>query len=445
MKEIIIRIWQDKFWFNHSYSLPQKCTTFYMRHMKFLEKEIFWKLSMVCFDKEKGALTVEVVDYYVSDTSTFSTQNPKVLVNHLWFINLNWEQFSPFLQNPDLNEYRNYLNLNYHSISFGLDKHKLQELPGNKPERLKLTKPEHSKFIKEISMPQNNPLPFIQYINDTFRITFNEAYFRLGYVGFDKYITELKKEVAFKIINENILPEFDLIKFWFAKKLKAKDFKVSVEIVIREGEIYNTSAKAPVIDKINNDLIEAVRIQRTYALKQPLRSYKPDKSLFTSEDIFDEIDSDDREGNVFNQSETEILKYFIEKTNIRNKKQLGYLAGKKQSENQKLLFTLNPNFGFLFFIEGDKNNHFVWELLNSHATYVWSISKGDMTKELQLKRIQESINTVRNFGRTGYKNEYRNNHLDQDLVFNVINHDKADSDFIDGFVLWKERVNELLE
>jgi len=102
-------------------------------------------------------------------------------------------------------------------------------------------------------------------------------------------------------------------------------------------------------------------------------------------------------------------------------RQLAYLAGTKQSQNHKLRYTLNPNFGFLFLIEGAKNKHFVWELLNSHATYIWSIDKSVKEIKLQFKRVESIINMIRTSGRGNYKRAFRNNHQDNDLVFRVIN------------------------
>jgi len=165
---------------------------------------------------------------------------------------------------------------------------------------------------------------------------------------------------------------------------------------------------------------------------------------FTSGDIFDEFAPDEKEGNIFNQSEEEILKFLLEKSNVRNRKQLEYLAGQKQVAHTKLKFTLHPFFGFLFTLEGERMNHFVWELLNSHATYIWSAGKGEDELALQYRRVEDAINQVRNSGREQYKQAYRISPNDPDLIFNVIVHENVNSPFIDGFVMWRHRLNELI-
>ncbi|MEY3249546.1 MAG: hypothetical protein RL742_1589, partial [Bacteroidota bacterium] len=128
----------------------------------------------------------------------------------------------------------------------------------------------------------------------------------------------------------------------------------------------------------------------------------------------------------------------------RNRQQLIYLSGAKQSKNEKIRFTLAPNFGFLFLVEGEQYNHFVWELLNSHATYIWSIGKTRQDLKLQYQRIEQAINTIRNSSRSAYKNAYRQQQTDQDLAFNYLQHQHAESALVDGFPKWKHQLNALL-
>ena len=88
--------------------------------------------------------------------------------------------------------------------------------------------------------------------------------------------------------------------------------------------------------------------------------------------------------------------------------------------------------------------HFVWELLNSHATYVWSFDKDSEGTGILVRRVEDAINQVRNSGRESYKMAYRNRHLDHDLVFHVVRHDQAGSALVDGFVSWRHRLEQLL-
>lgn len=226
--------------------------------------------------------------------------------------------------------------------------------------------------------------------------------------------------------------------------MNSRKFRVNATITTTGGEVISVTATAPQIAMINEVLVDSIKYQRTLSLTKSPKLPDIDKSLFTAEDIFNTGESDDVEGNVFRQDEKDILQFLITHHNTRNKKQLEYLSGYKQSANFRIRFTLHPNFGFLFLIEGRENNHFVWELLNTHATYVWSIGKSERDIELQYRRVEDIINTIRNTGREQYKRAYKNNHHDSDLVFCSIEHDDITSSFVDGFVKWKHKLNEKL-
>lgn len=138
------------------------------------------------------------------------------------------------------------------------------------------------------------------------------------------------------------------------------------------------------------------------------------------------------------------MNFIIETRDVRNAKHLQFLAGSKHSTKQKLRFTLKPLFGFVFFIEGETKNHFCWELLNSHATYLWSFDKIDTDAKFQFKRVEETINIIRDMGRETYKSDFRNNKVDSDLSFCTIEHSNINSALVDGFVEWQHRLKERL-
>lgn len=313
--------------------------------------------------------------------------------------------------------------------------------------------PKASNFIR---VESNNPIiidsntqsqidkPQSKNISEIFWVNFNDAQFMLGYVSFKKHIKEIDKIINFKIPNDHILSEFDNIKYWFSKKLKTKKFQVKAHITLVDHQVNELKATSKEIDLITPELIDSIKYLRTLELTKAPKEIGIDKSLFTAEDIFSQIDTDDIEGNVFKQSEKDILNFLTEKGNVRNKKELAYLSGKKQSENHPIRYTLYPNFGFLFLIEGAENNHFVWELLNSHATYIWTIDKSEKEIKLQFKRIESTVNLIRTMGREEYKRAYRNGNIDSDLVFKVIKHKDIGSNFIDEFPKWKDKLNEQL-
>jgi hypothetical protein len=434
--EIIIKVSNERIYFNPRLSIPIQQTNIPYKYLTFrTHEEIFWKVEMLNYKAYNRCLKVSVKEYSTSDITNFDKQEPKKPVNELIFDKFDWPKLEPLLTYYHPSRLlESLININAYLY---LRVERQSHMPIQPASVFAEMQP--SDIDKQFEQK-----PTISIITEDFWISFTDAHFMLGYVTFKKHIKQIGKELAFKIPNEHILAEFDNIKGWFAKKLKTKKFKVAVSITLNDKEVTEIRATSKHIEQITPELIDSVKYQRTFALTKKPRSSNPDKSLFTAEEIFTLIDTDDIEGNVFNQSEEDILNFFLYKSDIRNKKQLAYLAGKKQSENYKLRYTLNPNFGFLFVIEGAENDHFVWELLNSHATYIWSIEKGKQNVELQFKRIEDIVNTVRSIGRNNYKRAYRENHQDEDLVYRVIKHEDIGSKLVDDFPIWKSKLNEQL-
>jgi hypothetical protein len=386
-------------------------------------EDIFWKVEIIDYKADNRWLKVSVKEYSTSDIANFDKQEPDKPVDELIFEPVDWLKLEPLLIHYQRSRLTEFLSdKNPYPFSRG----------------------EERTHMPDRNNQQSKYMPIVQIITEDFWIYFTDAHFILGYVTFEKKIKKIGKAVAFKIPNEHILAEFDNIKGWFAKKLKTKRFKVAVSIKLVDNEVIETKARSKHIEQITPELIDSVKYQRTVALTKEPRSSNPDKSLFTAEDIFTQIDSDDIEGNVFKQSDEDILNFFLKESNVRNIKQLVYLAGEKQSENYKLRYTLYPIFGFLFLIEGAKSNHFVWELLNSHATYIWSIEKEEQNEELLFKRIEHILAVVREIGRDKYKRTYRNNQLHNGFVFRAIDHEGIGSKLEENFPKWKSRLNEQL-
>lgn len=432
-KELTIKVSNDRIYFNPQLSIPIRQTNIPKEHLTFRSHEdIFWKVEMLEYKSEDKCLKVKVKDYNTTDISKFDHQQQKKVVDQLLFEKFDWMRLEPILSA--------YKKIKLHEVLFNIDADPFSRGDFPLP---KVDKADYNYASIRVLTAEEIKSEAVTIAED-FWIYFTEAHFMLGYLTFKKHINRLGKELDFKIVNEHILAEFDNIKFWFAKKLKSRKFKVSAVITLTAGVVTETIATSKHIDQITPELIDSVKYQRTFALTNEPKVTSPDKSLFTAEEIFTQIDTEDLEGNVFNQTEEDILNFFLEKSGVRNRKQLAYLAGKKQAENHKLRYTLNPNFGFLFFVEGIENNHFVWELLNSHATYIWSMEKQQKDIELQFKRIESIVNTVRTSGREQYKRAYRNNHQDNDLVFRVIYHKNIASNLVDDFPLWKSKLNEQL-
>lgn len=412
--------------------------------LRFRESDpIYWEVEMLEFDEASHHLKVKVLDFWASG-ERLPFQQPKKDIHSLEFAPLNWSVLEEQLMSFQKSKLLPVLDLEEKTDSpsnkFSIDRPSRDLLIHDRNAFFGFGSDKETQAEKEQETPARLKK---ETITETVQKSFTELKIGLGYASFPHLIKKWNSEFEFRVENENFLPEFDVIKPWFAKKLKRKVFDLQIEVSRIEDEILSIRAKCPEIEGISSSFIDSVKIQRTLSLTRNLEHLNPDKSLFTSEDIFDEF-SQDKEGNVFQQSEEDILKLLADAKNIRNKKQLHYLAGHKQHPDFKLRYTLAPNFGFLFFTAGETKYHFIWELLNSNATYVWSVDKIDAQIERSYKRIENTINAVRDHGRRTYKQSYRNGDIDLDLNFQTIKHTHINSNLIDDFPKWKSRLNEQL-
>jgi hypothetical protein len=426
-KIVIIRLHQDKIWFNDNVSIEAENSNLPSIEIDFKKvNDIYWLLEQISFDRSTNKLEVKIIDYFLRDRSGFIVQNPKAEIKSIYFANLS----DPAALKNALSYYLKKMPQVDKAMEEGF-----QEL---------FAEP----LLPRENIHKKNPLfrtiPKRDKVEVNFDVWFKDAEFKLGYVVFDKNVPEIRQMLRFQVSNDFLLPEFEFIKGYFIKALGTRKFDVSATVFLENGKAAETRANSVIIKKINENLIDSIKNIRTYSLTKAPFNINIDKSLFTSNDIFDEFGKDDDAGNVFNQSEEEILRHILEKFKVRNRKQLEYLSGVKQAPGARLKFTLHPYFGFLFTVEGEKMMHFIWELLNSHATYIWSMDKGEDALTRQYRRVEDAINQVRNSGRQAYKQAYHSSHIDQDLVFHVIHHEDASSAFIESFVKWRHRLGEVL-
>lgn len=445
LKEIIIKVDNQSIHLSPDLAVPIKHTNIPSEDCMFRSHaDIFWKVELLDYSPDTKCLKIKVVDYSANDITNYDGHESIKEVKQISFERLDWPKLKPLLSSYKKSKMLDILQ-NPDADIFNREGATEKTLPNFAV----AGSPNQSFEERLYSVGDTTTSYFQSEQNHTvtthkveFTVYFSDAHFMLGYVTFNKFVKEVGYKVDFKVLNDNILAEFENIKSWFSKRLQTKKFKVNATITSKEGKVIDTTASSPEIELINAELIDSIKYQRTLRLTKPPKISNIDKSIFTAEEIFVEMSTIDIEGNVFKQNEQDILNLLFNHRKPRNRKHLEYLSGNKQAENIKLRFTLHPNFGFLFFIAGEKNNHFVWELLNSHATYIWSIDKSEKEIEIQYKKIEAIINTIRDSGREQYKRAYRQQNHDTDLVFCVVEHDDITSNFVDGFVKWKYQLNE---
>jgi hypothetical protein len=83
---------------------------------------------------------------------------------------------------------------------------------------------------------------------------------------------------------------------------------------------------------------------------------------------------------------------------------------------------------------------FIWELLNSHATYVWKSKIGGNNSDLGTV-VEQAITTIKNDGREAYK-KYYNSIENPTYHFGIIDHSLTKATDDEDFNEWRNKLEK---
>lgn len=442
----LIRITENKVFLTTEMCLDLSQTSLVGTHLRFREvQDIYFEVEVLDYDKTANEITLNIIDYHPKNIEKFKQQTAKAPVAFIHFKPLKWQHIELHLSSYTKGILlKNKIVIDDETRNYASKKSFLEVLREKYGEHAENPEPGFDEFKQHFTEFEQRE-PVIEKITEEAKIYFKDADFNSEFVTFSYKSKRLNETYNLKIENHFLQKEFNAVKSYFPKAFGGKkQFSINITFTLTEKVVTDIVTTSVEIEGINESIIDSIKQERVANLTStPLRK-SVDKSLFTAEDIFNSFDDNLKDGNVFKQSEEDILNFLIETRNVRNAKHLQFLSGSKQSAKQKLRFTLTPLFGFLFFIEGETKNHFCWELLNSHATYLWSFDKIETDVKFQVKRVEESINIIRDIGRETYKNDFKSNKVDKDLTFCTIEHSNINSAFKEGFVEWQHRLKERL-
>ena len=398
-KNILIKVNNDQICLNEYLSIPLSETNLPYGEFKFVEsREIYYEVEMISYDKLDATLVIRIVNYKPTNLGGFSLQKPKSEIKKLCIVDIYWLTF-----NVDLSFYK--------KASF------IPLLTENRPSDIS----SEDKLIK---------------LN--VKVPFSKTSFGMGYIEWKQKLYWESQLVNIRIENPHILPEFEHIKSYFSKHFNSRTFDVQLVINKTDGATQKISAYSQQIYEIKDYAIETLKFVKTESLRKPSHFIRDlDKSLFTAEDLFDILTKNDL--GSFPISNKELFEQIMTWKDVRNKKQLEYLAGSLQHMDGKIRFTLTPKFGFLFYAKGNQLVHYIWEMLNTNATYIWSFDPNIWSNERQLIKMEEVISFIRNHGRDTY---LRNVTPHEEVLFKRIQHQGAKSQLVDYFPRWRNFVNE---
>lgn len=413
---IVLRISNNGIYYNETSRFHWEQTNFPLKENFVLNEHqpIYWNVEMLGYNKKTGILKAIIEDYdYNNGAEYFKTQLAKHQVKSIQFEPINWNKFQSKLSYFYFEAFNEFVDATSISTTFNKQENSFAEI---------------ANLVVEKE----------ETIQVDFQYPLNKTSFKTGFVELTKRVEGIKGNTTIRIENPHIIAEFDHIKPFFAKALNRRSINVRGAISIDSSGNLTTNCTSVQISKINENLITTVqRFQlKDYVFNPKINPV--DKSLFTPDEYFD--NSDKLLGNALRKSEQDLLESIFGLEGIRNKKQLIYLSGKLHNKQTALKFTLSPDFGFLFHVVGDQLDHFVWELLNTHATYIWSIQKVGLSLNKKYRLLEREINFVRDNGRKLYLSKEQS----PDFEFTKINHSKINSSIVDGFPKWKMRLDECL-
>lgn len=276
-----------------------------------------------------------------------------------------------------------------------------------------------------------NPSKQTVTIDKKIKVPINQLDFRYGAIAFEYYVSETKKQLEFEIENDEVRPEFDVLKPYFSKVLKSTHVEAEIFAEFENSLLVSQKANSSDLEKINREIIESVKfrfIEQGVVGKQ----YVPG----TEDNLLDlNKVQEGQNGKPFYDSEEQLLNDLLKNDKIKHYRQLRYLASKHDGTTLKLRFVLNP-FSFVFLIPGTEQYHIVLETLDTEeATYIWHVDKNRQLLWQKLQSIDQDLNVIRNKGRQTFLEKQPEN-------FSRLIHDYSDER--KGFVIWKDRLEERL-
>ncbi|MEM7572245.1 MAG: hypothetical protein AAF433_05075 [Bacteroidota bacterium] len=419
---LILRMTNQAIFFNRKEKLDWSATNFPKKAASFREQEpVYWLVNMLDYVYQSGRLKVEVLEYELTDEELegFLEQKMKKPVRKLKFLPLDRDllraqlsYFSPVDLEPIFEP--QVLQEAAEELSW-----QLPQSPDNSP------------------APPPEPIPIRRSIQ--FNVQLSSLEFRLGEVVGTTHIDPFPEPVSFRINNEFVIPEFEHIKGYFIKLLKRKTAEIEADLLIDGEAVELFRAKSPQVAAINQEMLQLVRQRRVRELLKPNFVTDPDKSLFTPDDLFESLSSEALGRMLTADGEDAIMREVFSMRKARNQQHLAWLASSLHEPSEPIRYTLRPQFGFLFFTEGESYSHFIWELLNSHATYIWSFDRLAHSPKQQYRRLEKEIAKIGQHGRMLYRR------TDQEtFLFTTVRHQSVSSKLVNGFPRWRNKLLEQL-
>ena len=214
-------------------------------------------------------------------------------------------------------------------------------------------------------------------IDKVIKIPINDLDFHYGMICFS-YKISTQTSLQFEIENEEIQPEFEVLKPYFSKVLNSKFIAVRIQVGFEDTIIVSQLATSKEIDLIDKEIVDSVKFE--FVEHRFIKSGKIKKE--------ETLEETPKKIGTFFGSEENLIHALLKNNSYVHHKQLLYLAKRHNYNMLKIRFLLRP-FSFVFLLEGQQKCHIILETLDTkEATYIWHISK----ENTQFKEELEQIN-----------------------------------------------------
>lgn len=385
------------------YSISINCLELPIEIENFKEG-VIWKIRILSYDEDSAILMTEIIDYkskIVAITTKQASLN-FLIVDKIKFRSIDTANL---LIATELKKIPLFTKAPINSTN---------QINSNGIEKV-IASPSESTFSKTMKVP------------------FSKIQFLYGGVSFILPVEAFNQHITFTIDNPDIRPEFEVIKEYFIKALKKKLITVDLKIFYNDNGIISVSAKSEDINKINNSIIDSIRVGFVKREILSSRFLSENSSILnTMEDLLAHKKSIT---NLLLKDEEHLIDGILIIKNSRHYNQLKYLCSQHLSTVLKIRFVLAP-FSFLFLLAGEKMYHLIWETLDSEeATYVWHFEKTMDALRNGLKQIETILNEIKATSKQDYRKKENDN-------FSRIIHDYGDAK--NGFIIWKGMLEEKL-
>ena len=383
--------------------------------------DFYWELEMQSF--EANCLNVVVTDYEADPVDYQPERRARGAVHRVHFAPLNPTLFFAQLSHYKKSDFAGVL----------LPRH-----AGDRPHHFApAASPDFSDINSEPELSFTNTAPENRQIR--FTLPLLELTFSNGHVSGRHQPLGVDRRLSFIIPNDHLVAEFESIKAYFMARLKRKTVSVSAWLTngTPTGDYQLYAAASPQIAAIDESMIEILRVKTLRDLTGGGLVRSVDRTLFTPEDVFGSLDDDELGKALLPNDSRDLLAAILANLDVRNARELDFLAGRLHGVDQKLRFVLSPSFGFVFLARGREANHFILELLNDHATYIWSIPNTWGSEAEQYLSVESELATIAAAGRRQYKRLLNFEHH-----FWYVIHESSETGVVDGFPRWRNRLLE---